>query len=316
MKKTFIVLFDVGHTFDGRPLAESIEGENFEVDNLSNCETVSSLRIREQIIKRLELDEEDHKHVSVYPITDFMDEFNNEEIVADSYFMGYVTGSIIDIKGYDVFSDGKCEGTFLGGEGGFIYVSKDGTPDVTSQCDIEEYSDDEDAMYGLESVAIAKGLEFEYPILDVSQGDSIMMAKDLVEPMRSEFLVRWLSRQYGEIVANASQGNYDLVIDNVEVLDNVKGIIVDPTWGTFDADKIKKAYKHFNPNPVKRVREDSIDLDKLIEIFSISYNGVYYEVHVDATDERSIFDVFAESGEVTDDIRTHLDEVVSKIDNV
>ncbi len=293
MKKTFIVLFDVGHTFDARPLAESIEGENFEVDNQSNCATVSALKIREQIIKILELDEEDHEHVSVYPITDFMDEFNNEYINADSYFMGYVTGSIIDIKGYDVFSDGKCKGTFLGGEGGFIYVGKDGTIDTSFQCDIEEYSDDEDAMYGLESVAIAKGLEFEYPILDVSRGDSIMMAKDLVEPMRSKFIFEWMERQHGE---------------------GVTGIIVDEQWGTYDTDKIRLAYNHFNPKPV--VREDSVDVFKLIEILSISYNGVFYEVHVDATEERSIFDVFAESGEVTEEIRKHLDEVVSKIDNL
>jgi hypothetical protein len=292
-RKTFIVLFDVGHTFDARPLAESIEGENFEVDNQSNCETVSSLRIREQIIKRLELDEEDHEHVSVYPITDFMDEFNNEDIDADSYFMGYVTGSIIDIKGYDVFSDGKCKDTFLGGVGGFIYVGKNGTIDTSFQCDIEEYSDDEDSMYGLESVAIAKGLTFEYPILDVSQGDSIMMAHELVEPMRSKFIFEWMERQHGEVVT---------------------GIIVDDQWGTYDADKITLAYNHFNPKPV--VREDSIELFKLVEMHNISYNGVYYEVHVDATDERSIFDVFAESGEVTDEIRTHLDEVVSKIDNI
>jgi len=96
MKKTFIVLFDVGHTFDARPLAESIEGENFEVVNQSNCETVSALKVRDQIIKRLELDEEDHEHVGVYPLTDFMDEFNDQHIDDDSYFMGYVTGTLVE----------------------------------------------------------------------------------------------------------------------------------------------------------------------------------------------------------------------------
>lgn len=90
MKKTFIVLFDVGHTFDARPLAESIENENFEVDNLS------ALSVREQIIKRLELDEEDHEHVGVYPLTDFMDEFNDQRIDDESYFMGYVTGTLVE----------------------------------------------------------------------------------------------------------------------------------------------------------------------------------------------------------------------------
>jgi len=115
MKKTFIVLFDVGHTFDARKLAESIENENFEVDNISNCETVSALRIKDQIIEKLELDKGDEKYVWVYPLTEFMDEFNNEEIDVDDHFMGYVTGTIVEIEGYDVFSDGKCKGEFLGG---------------------------------------------------------------------------------------------------------------------------------------------------------------------------------------------------------
>ncbi len=90
MKKKFIVLFDVGHTFDARPLAESIEGENFEVKKLT------AYNVREQIIRRLVLDEEDHEHVSVYPLTDFMDEFNDQRIDNGSYFMGYVTGTLVE----------------------------------------------------------------------------------------------------------------------------------------------------------------------------------------------------------------------------
>jgi hypothetical protein len=95
-RKTFIVLFNVGHPLADRPLAESIENEHFDVENQSNCETVSAFKIRDAIIKELNLSEEDKEHVSVYPITDFMDEFNNQEIDADSYFMTYVTGSIIN----------------------------------------------------------------------------------------------------------------------------------------------------------------------------------------------------------------------------
>jgi len=96
MKKIFVVLFSVGHSFDGRPLAESIENHHFEVENQSNCEFASALKIRGAIIKELDLSEEDEEFVMVYPITDFMDEFNNQEINTDSYFMGYVTGSIIN----------------------------------------------------------------------------------------------------------------------------------------------------------------------------------------------------------------------------
>ena len=63
-------------------------------------------------------------------------------------------------------------------------------------------------------------------------------------------------------------------------------------------------------------RPDSIHLDKLIEIHSISYNHIWYEVHVDATEERKIFETFAEYGEVTPEIYKHLEEVISKIDNI
>ena len=63
------------------------------------------------------------------------------------------------------------------------------------------------------------------------------------------------------------------------------------------------------------MRKDSINLDKLIEIWSISYNGIWYEVHVNATEEREIYDTFAEYGEVTPEIYKHLEKVVSEIDN-
>ena len=67
---------------------------------------------------------------------------------------------------------------------------------------------------------------------------------------------------------------------------------------------------------MKEPREDCIHLDRLNEIWSISYKGIWYEVHVDATEERKIYDTFAESGEITPEIYKHLEEEVSKIDNI
>lgn len=59
-----------------------------------------------------------------------------------------------------------------------------------------------------------------------------------------------------------------------------------------------------------------MQLHKLIEILAHQHNGVWYEIHVDATEERYIMEVFAESGEVTDEILEALEEEVSKIDNI
>ncbi len=57
-------------------------------------------------------------------------------------------------------------------------------------------------------------------------------------------------------------------------------------------------------------------LDKLIEILGHQHNGVWYELHVDATEERFIMDIFAEKGEVTDEIREALEKAVANIDNI
>ena len=59
-----------------------------------------------------------------------------------------------------------------------------------------------------------------------------------------------------------------------------------------------------------------MELDKLIEIRSTQLNGVWYELHVDATEERFIMDIFAEKGEVTDEIREALEKAVANIDNI
>jgi hypothetical protein len=69
---------------------------------------------------------------------------------------------------------------------------------------------------------------------------------------------------------------------------------------------------------MKNTREDSIHLDKLIEIYGISYKGIWYEVHVNNDihkKERRIEQTFAEIDKVTPEIYKHLEEVVSKIKN-
>ena len=62
------------------------------------------------------------------------------------------------------------------------------------------------------------------------------------------------------------------------------------------------------------VKED-IWLEALIEIWNIKLKDIYYEVHVDATRDREIEQTFAEVGEVTDEIKTELQTIVSRIDN-
>ena len=60
-----------------------------------------------------------------------------------------------------------------------------------------------------------------------------------------------------------------------------------------------------------------MDLHKLIEIRTITLHGEEYEVHIDATEQRFIFDVFIANPykKVTDEIRGILDEKVNQIDN-
>jgi hypothetical protein len=62
--------------------------------------------------------------------------------------------------------------------------------------------------------------------------------------------------------------------------------------------------------------EDAVDcgVDKLIEIRSFKIKGIFYEVHVDATEARSIFEIFPERGVVTAEIREKLEEAVNKIE--
>jgi hypothetical protein len=57
-------------------------------------------------------------------------------------------------------------------------------------------------------------------------------------------------------------------------------------------------------------------LSKKIEIWDAQYAGLWFELHVDATEERRLIDLFCETvSGVTDDAFTHFEELISKIDN-
>jgi hypothetical protein len=59
-----------------------------------------------------------------------------------------------------------------------------------------------------------------------------------------------------------------------------------------------------------------MQVDKLIEIRSTQINDIWYEVHIDATEQRYIMEVYPERGEVTDEILNQLIDEVDKIDNI
>ena len=96
---TFIVLFQISDTTDSGKLAESIENSHFEITTNAVDESIYASKIREEIIKELDLRfDYDKQMIDVYPITDFMDAFNNEEINDSLYFMSYVIGTIINLE--------------------------------------------------------------------------------------------------------------------------------------------------------------------------------------------------------------------------
>ena len=59
----------------------------------------------------------------------------------------------------------------------------------------------------------------------------------------------------------------------------------------------------------------NLTLETKIEIWNYQYNGIWYELHVDATEQRFIKEVFAESGEVTSDLMAHFESVVDNINH-
>jgi hypothetical protein len=57
-------------------------------------------------------------------------------------------------------------------------------------------------------------------------------------------------------------------------------------------------------------------LSKKIEIWDAHYAGLWFELHVDATEERRLCDLFCEATSgITDDAIAYFEELISKIDN-
>ena len=59
----------------------------------------------------------------------------------------------------------------------------------------------------------------------------------------------------------------------------------------------------------------NLTLETKIEIWNYQYEGIWYEIHVDATEQRFIKEVFAERGEVTAELLAHFHEVVDGINH-
>ena len=57
-------------------------------------------------------------------------------------------------------------------------------------------------------------------------------------------------------------------------------------------------------------------LSKKIEIWDAQYAGLWFELHVDATEERRLCDLFCEATSgITEDAIAYFEELISKIDN-
>jgi len=54
-------------------------------------------------------------------------------------------------------------------------------------------------------------------------------------------------------------------------------------------------------------------LDRRIEIYGTEFEGEWIEIHVDATEERYVMEIFTQSGFVSAKIRNFAKEEVSKI---
>jgi len=58
----------------------------------------------------------------------------------------------------------------------------------------------------------------------------------------------------------------------------------------------------------------NLQLDKVTEVWSYQYNGKWYELHVNATEQRYISEIFCEDNSlITDEMIAHFENVVSNI---
>ncbi len=60
---------------------------------------------------------------------------------------------------------------------------------------------------------------------------------------------------------------------------------------------------------------NNLSLETKIEIWNYRYEGIWYEIHVNATEQRFIKEVFAEAGEVTSELLAHFEEVIDNINH-
>lgn len=81
--KTFVILIAVKYN-NSRKVCENIENSKYEFSDKPNLTVV-----RDKILKEVD-DEELTNHLSVYPITDFMDDCNDQMINLENYFISYV----------------------------------------------------------------------------------------------------------------------------------------------------------------------------------------------------------------------------------
>ena len=59
----------------------------------------------------------------------------------------------------------------------------------------------------------------------------------------------------------------------------------------------------------------NLTLEAKIEIWNYQYEGIWYELHVDATEQRFLKQVFAERGDLTSDLMAHFESVVDNINH-
>jgi hypothetical protein len=60
---------------------------------------------------------------------------------------------------------------------------------------------------------------------------------------------------------------------------------------------------------------NNLSLETKIEIWNYRYEGIWYEIHVNATEQRFIKEVFAEAGEITAELLAHFEEVIDNINH-
>jgi hypothetical protein len=60
---------------------------------------------------------------------------------------------------------------------------------------------------------------------------------------------------------------------------------------------------------------NNLSLETKIEIWNYFYDGIWYEIHVNATEQRFIKEVFAETGEITPELLAHFEEVIDNINH-